>query len=403
MLDAEKAENAAELRALQLKAYGRDGGLTDADALRLRELEATRESTPAATAAPDAAVPETTAVESSRAESTDVPVAEEAADDDTANGAGASEPTGDVQAGETTALRAALRQHWKAIAAASAVLLVVGLAAGWALFGRAGGVDLTAAQQERRAELQADGGYDAGSLRAIGREEDVLVWHATKEDGEMVCLILDTPQDSATQCQRSEDAQNGSGVGVSVNLDSVEGEDAEQIWASAVRTTEGELVAIIQRWPSSQNDWLSQFAGEERVRAEELLEDGFQDYSFSVVGYFQDAPIWYGQRLVGATGEDCLVVDAIDGIACGPLGEAQSSGLSLGGITADVSGSVEESWSITLAFTSNQTPYLVIAGDVSAADTAQPGVTVRPGETLELGGEYQDPIQVEIPSDDTEG
>lgn len=395
--------DAAELRALQLKAYGRDGGLTRADAARLRELEATRESTPAATAAQDAAVPETTAVESSQAESTDVPVAEEAADEDSANAADTSAPTRDAQALETTALRAALRQHWKAIAAASAVLLVVGLAAGWALFGRAGGVELTAAQQERRAELQAEGGYDAGSLRAIGQEEGVLVWHATKEDGEMVCLVLDTPQDSATQCQRSEDAQNGNGIGVSVNLDSVEGEGAEQIWASAVRTTEGELVAIIQRWPSSQNDWLSQFAGEERVRAEELLEEGFQDYSFSVVGYFQDAPIWYGQRLVGATAEDCLVVDAIDGIACGPLGEAQSSGLSLGGITADVSGSPEDSWSITLAFTSNQTPYLVIAGDVSAADIAKPGLTVKPGETLELGGEYQDPIQVEIPADGTEG
>lgn len=395
--------DAAELRALQLKAYGRDGGLTHADAVRLQELEATRESTPAATAAPDAAAPDTASLESAEAESTDVPVAEEAADDDSANEADTSAPTGDVHAFETTTLRAALRHHWKAIATASAVLLVIGLAAGWALFGRAGGIELTAAQQERRAELQADGGYDPGSLRAIGQEEGVVVWHATQQDGEMVCLVLDTPQDSATQCQRSEDAQNGNGIGVSVNLDSVEGEDAEQIWASAVRTTEGELVAIIQRWPSSQNDWLSQFAGEERVRAEELLEEGFQDYSFSVVGYFQDAPIWYGQRLVGATAEDCLVVDAIDGIACGPLGEAQSSGLSLGGITADVSGSLEESWSITLAFTSNQTPYLVIAGDVAAADTAKPGATVKPGETLELGGEYQDPIQVEIPADDTEG
>lgn len=390
--------DAAELRALQSKAYGRDGGLTDADVARLRELEAARGQRPPETAASGAVVPETTVLES-----TDVPVAGEDVDDESADALDASEPTDDAEFRSATALRPVLRQNWKAIAASSAVLLAVGLAAGWALFGRAGGVELTAEQQERRAELQADGGYDAGSLRAIGQEEDALVWHATKEDGEMVCLILDTPQDSATQCQRSEDAQNGNGIGVSVNLDSVDGEDAEQIWASAVRTTEGELVAIIQRWPSSQNDWLSQFPGDERVRAEELLQEGFQEYSISVVGYFRDAPIWYGQRLEGATAEDCLVVDAIDGIACGPLGEAQSSGLSLGGITADVSGAVEESWKITLAFTSNQTPYLVIAEDGSAAETARPGATVKPGETLELGGEYQDPIQVEIPSDDTDG
>lgn len=396
---------AAELRALQVKAYGREGGLTDTDAARLRALEAIRGAKPTATAASDAAVPEATVVESSDGESPDGSVAEESVDDDSADAADTSAPTGDVHARETTALRPALRRHWKAIAAASAVLLVVGLAAGWALFGRAGGVELTADQQERRAELQADGGYDAGSLRAIGQEEDVLVWHATKEDGEMVCLILDTPQDSATQCQRSEDVQNGNAVGVSVNLDSgeSESEDAEQIWASAVRTTEGELVAIIQRWPSSENDWLSQFPGEERVRAEELLQQGFQEYSISVVGYFRDAPIWYGQRLEGATAEDCLVVDAIAGIACGPLGQAQSSGLSLGGETVDGSGEVEDAWRITLAFTSNQTPYLVIAGDAASVEAVNPGATVRPGETLELGGEYQDPIQVEIPSDDTEG
>ncbi|MGJ0390732.1 hypothetical protein [Microbacterium sp. CGR1] len=389
--------DAAELRALQLKAYGRDGGLTDADAARLHELEATRAPEPAAAAASDATAPEMTVVES-----TDRPVSEEVAD---AESADTSAPPGEAEPHTTPALRPALRQHWKAIAAASALLLVVGLAAGWALFGRAGGVELTAEQQERRAELQADGGYDAGSLRAIGQEEDVLVWHATKEDGEMVCLILDTPQDSATQCQRSEDVQNGNAVGVSVSVDSGEGEgeDAEQVWASAVRTTDGELVAIIQRWPSSQNDWLSQFPGDERVRAEELLQQGFQEYSLSVVGYFRDAPIWYGQRLEGATAEDCLVVDAIGGIACGPLGEAQSSGLSIGSATADVSGNVEESWRITLAFTSNQTPYLVIAGDAPSVDTVSPGASVKPGETLELGGEYQDPIQVEVPSDGTDG
>lgn len=397
--------DAAELRDLQRRAYGRDGGLTDVDAARLRELEETRVPKPDASEASDATVPQAALVESTDVDvAAGAVVAEDAADGEPAGETDASEPGAEAEARATTALRPVLRRHWKAIAAAAAVLLVAGLAGGWALFGRAEGIELTTEQQERRAELQADGGYDAGSLRAIGQEEDVLVWHATKEDGEMACLILDTPQDSATQCQRSEDVDNGNAVGVSVNLDSgvAEGEDAEQIWASAVRTTEGELVAIIQRWPSSQNDWLSQFAGEERVRVEELLDEGFQNYSLSVVGYFRDAPIWYGQRLEGATAEDCLVVDAIDGIACGPLGEAQSSGLSLGGTTVDVSGSVEESWSITLAFTSNQTPYLVIAGDASAADTAQPGVTQKPGETLELGGEYQDPIQVEIPSDDAD-
>ena len=41
-----------------------------------------------------------------------------------------------------------------------------------------------------------------------------------------------------------------------------------------------------------------------------------------------------------------------------------------------------------------------MCGDSAAAAAEQ---TVDPGGTLELGGEYQDPIQVDIPSDDTEG
>lgn len=395
----------AELRALQGKAYGRDGGLTEVEAARLRELESMRVEPDATVLAAAAAGPGADAVDAPRrAEDAPLPHAEPPVSGPP-SGSPADEEAGRQQPREAGGLRAAIRQHWKAAVAASAAMLVIGLGVGWAVFGHTGdAVALTSEQQQRRAELQAEGGFDPGSLRAIGRDEDALVWYATKEDGETICITLDAAGKSADQCQPAADLDNGNGIGISASVTAPgEGEESpEEIWASAARAMNGEVVGIIQRWRSDQNSWLSQFQGDERERAEQLIEEGFEEYSFSVVGYFRDAPVWRAQRLESDDIQDCLIIDAVESVECRVSGDQQFSGdgIETRGVTVDETGTSAAEWSVRLAYTPSGTPYLVVSGDSAAVAAEQ---TVEPGETLELGGEKQDPIQVEIPSDDSEG
>lgn len=396
----------AELRALQVRAYGRGGGLAEADAARLLELESQRvesaEVARTAVAAP--VVPGVNPVDVVHPTDGSVLPHAEALVSDTSSAVPADEGSPGRPL-EETGLRAAIRQHWKAAVAASAAMLVIGLGVGWALFGHTGDVvALTSEQQQRRAELQAEGEFDAGSLRAIGQDEGALVWYATKDDGETICITLDTAERSADQCQPAADLDNGNGIGVSasVTVSDEEGEPPEQVWASAARAMNGEVVAIIQRWQSDQDSWLAQFQGEERERAEQLIEEGFEEYSFSIVGYFRDAPVWRAQRLDDDDIGDCLIVDAVESVECRVSGDEQFSGdgIETRGVTVDETGTVAAEWSVRLAYTLNGTPYLVVSGDTAAVAAEQ---TVGPGETLELGGEKQDPIQVDLPSDDSDG
>lgn len=403
----------AELRALQVRAYGRDGGLTEDDAARLRELESMRVEPAVTVRAAPAAGQGADAVDMPRSAEGSLPLRVESVvtgppighPAGSAAGSPAVEDAGGQQPLGARGLRTAVRRHWKAAIAASAALLVIGLGAGWALFGQSGdAVALTSEQQQRRAELQAEGEFDPGSLRAIGQDEDVLLWYATKEQGATICITLDAAGKSADQCQPASEIENGNAIGLSANITAPgDGtESPEDIWASAARTMNGEVVGIIQRWRADQNSWLSQFQGDERERAEELIDEGFEEYSFSVVGYFRDAPVWRAQRFENDDIQDCLIVDAVEGVECRASGDSQSSGdgIEARGVTVDESGSIAAEWSVRLAYTLNGTPYLVVSGDSAAAASEQ---TIGPGETLELGGEKQDPIQVDIPSDDSDG
>lgn len=403
---------AAEFRALQLKAYGRDGGLTEADAARLRELESSRNE--AETPAP----PETRTSaagphgEASHADGAVRVIASpgDAAGPDAATNRrdgeteaeSAAEPVDGGESHPSTGLRGAIRQHWRVVAAAAVALVLVGLGAGWALFGRGDdGIALTAEQQQRRAELQSDGDFDPGTLRAIGSDEDALVWFATKQDGKIICLTLDAAGKSANQCQPADDLDNGNGIGVSVTEETADDGSSDQVWASAARATTGEILAIVQRWNTGGQDWLSQFSGDEKDRAEELLGQGFEEYSVSIVGYVEDSPVWFGQKIEDGAPSDCLIVDYFGAITCKTAGEAQTSGdgIAIEGDWADGSAATDP-WSIRLEFTPNGTPYLMITGDLPPGQSSRTDTTVKPGATLELGGEYQDPIQVEVPSED---
>ncbi|AXL11451.1 hypothetical protein DXT68_04365 [Microbacterium foliorum] len=366
--------DAAELRALQARAYGRGGGLSDTDAARLAALESARVVRTAGDAG-DAGDPVPLDDAISAVDPT--------LDGDAVPAAGAATPAGDAipddaaTPGDTatpaapadTVPPAGSRRRWTSLVAASAALLLVGLGVGWAVFAEKGdGISLTAAQQERRAALQDDGGYDPGSLRAIGQDDDALVWLATKDDGELSCLTLDVAAESSTQCAPTEDLERGWGFGVSVVTPAGDDDEpAQQLSATAARATTGEFVAVVQRWDTSGNDWMSQFEGAERDRAEQLADEGFDEYTYSIVGDFQEQPVWFGQRTTGAVTEDCLVVDALDATQCVRAGESREAGIGIRTVTFDEGAGRTVTSDVLLSFTRSGTPYLVVSDDAPAS------------------------------------
>lgn len=385
-----------ELRALQRKAYGREGGLTDAESARLRELEAAvrevpgvaRETSPAVDGGPVDSVP---GVADAGASEQGLSVKAETPRPSTIE----DMPTSSEPRAAVAPRRVSRRRGW-VIAAASALLLAIGVGAGWAVFGqRPEIVSLTPQQQERRLELSADGKFDEGSLRAIGQDEDALVWFATRSDGAQECLVIDIAQASSQACQDADDTK-AFGLSASVMVPPNAGSDAESgvppgssVNATMMLSTTGEPLVSIQRW-SSDLAMISQFEGSERDRARELVEQGF-DAGLLVVGDFQSKPVWLGTRF--AEGDDfieyCMIVDGADGrTACSSDFDAAGRGVS-----TDIDGTIDgmpTTWNLRIQNARNQTPYLTIAQSVSFPN---------PGERMELGGEYGDPIEVTIPSE----
>lgn len=377
-----------ELRDLQRKAYGRAGGLTDAEQARLRELEgAAREVaadrvTPVDTSGPSSSTGSGTPGAVDEAPAAEVAAAEVAPDE-------VAEP----RAGEP---RRVLRLPWWVMAAASALLLAIGIGVGWAIFGqRPEVVPLTAEQQERRLELYEAEDFDDGSLRAVGEEEDALVWYGTRSDGEEACLVIDIAQASSQSCQDADDIETF-GLMASVMVPPNAGSDAESgvapgssVNATMILSTAGEPMVSIQRW-SSDLAMIDQFEGQERDRAAELVEQGFA-VGLLLVGDFLSEPVWLGTRF--SEGDDfieyCMIVDGAEGrTVC--TSEFDQSGR---GVSTDIDGTIDgtpTTWNLRVQNTRNQTPYLTISQTVSF---------VSPGERMELGGEHGDPIEVTIPSE----
>jgi hypothetical protein len=414
MLDADEI---TELRALQARAYGRDGGLGDADAARLRELENKRRRTPGgaphdgADADADASLAAESAepqpehpVELASPSAQEDPEPATQADPEPATQA---DPEQATQADPTT-LRPSLRRHWRALALAAAGLLVIGLGTGWALFGRGDdGIPLTSEEQQRSAELQSTADYDPGSVEAIGRDDDAIVWFGTKKNGEMECIVLDVAGDSATGCQIAADLERGYGLSAAV-VDSRRSDEGsgEQISATAARSHTGEMVALIQRWALGVDDWMQQFDAAEQERAQELLDRGYEPYSLAVVGYAGGAPVWSAVRTEGFTTTQCLIVDAAEATSCAEANEGMipGEGVMVAGTSVDEGGATTMPWSVTLDITPMGRSYLIVTGELpehAPGDGAPTGTTaVRPGESLEVGGEHGDPIPVDVPPGD---
>lgn len=285
MLDAEEA---VELRALQSRAYGRDGGLTADETRRLAELSARRggargDETRARPRTDDAAIDESDTVRRD-----DAPTSSAVAP--------ASPPA------------SAHRSRWLMIAIGILVVFVLGATAGWALSHPAeNGVDLTPTQAKWERGLVDGGEYDAGSVRAMAVEEDMVIWAATQSKGLRTCLILGDAQERVPFCT-STDYVHSQGFDAVRTVDA-DGELERQVSARLFLTPEGAPAVVTGSFLFAPPDEFGAAHRDDReaATAEELVELGLDRTSVWVVGYDGGTPIWTGVKV--STGQTCVAYD----------------------------------------------------------------------------------------------
>lgn len=301
-----------ELRVLQAKAYGRGGTLTDAEAQRLRALEAAgsvpdesaheRRPAPERSAASDAGVP--------RSDPTPAP-----------------EPEPVPAPRESPAPE---RSLWRRYGLTAAIMFVVcvalGVLVGWFVFGDRGPApaQLSADQQQWQSELVASGVYDQGSLRAVRTERDVVVWFATRSDGSLVCLVLGDGATSAPACAAREQALAG-GIHSSLVVASGDDEVPYEVGAQMYLTDAGDPAVVTYSYITASQSSNLYASTAEAEAAAALAAAGFDGRSVAVVGYDDDVPLWVAVEK--ATQRTCLVYDGSEPepeMACqDPLGSAE--------------------------------------------------------------------------------
>lgn len=311
------ADETAELRALQAKAYGREGGLTPEEAVRLDELVRARSATARAevVAEPSGAV-EWAAVEGREPARTPAEDLGDAADDgDTGSTVAGMDPDdADHGAEHATAprrpsLRAALRRHVRAVAIAAVVLLAAGVGLGWLAFGRdaQSGVALTAEQRGWQDALVASGDYDSGSVRAAAVEEGAVVWWATKEGRARTCLILGTADVTVPSCDRTDTVREN-GLFGTISLGDGDEEERREVNAQLLLTAAGDAAIAVSVYDFGPMGTGIVYANEaETEAAKRLVEQGFDPGSLWVAGYDGDVPIWTATQ--PENGWQCLIYE----------------------------------------------------------------------------------------------
>lgn len=293
------ADDLAELRDLQTRAYGRGGGLSDVEAARLRELQTRDGVRPVETIAPaPAQVASPSAASAASAAQSAVRVADPA-----------SEPNSDTpSADQAESRRSLLAGRGRLLSVAAAAALVCGVGLGWLLFGqsRAEAVALTSEQQEWQRDLLAQGVYDPGSVRAAAVEEGVVVWTATRDERERTCLILSDGETTSPTCQLTE-AIADTGMSGSIVVDAVDASQ-RQVSVQLLLSASGEPAVAVSSYEYSQGNAGMVYANDAETRiAERLVDEGFDPNSLWVVGYDGDVPVWTAMRL-GEPGS-CLIYD----------------------------------------------------------------------------------------------
>lgn len=318
----------AELRSLRERAYGRDGRLTGEDVTRLHELETMlRPAAAVAPAAPVAGIdPEIGPSKNSaigpvesRPGSGVGLIAEpfEASDDPAPNA-------------ESEAPVPPRRRRWLAFAGIGAVL--IGLAAGWAIWGwNSAEFALATTHSEQRAELEASGDFDPGTVSALSENHGVVLWRAERHEGDQLCVIATSPDATQSGCGEMEPNNLGS-ANVSISVPEDDELAGQMLNAFLMVSAAGEIVPIVQIWDQSGSNWESQFSEDELAALDRLEAEGFDRGSLSVLGYDGDRPVWtsWGNEM-------CLIVESDDGIVKGCSSFAETPQAELV-ITASIGG-----------------------------------------------------------------
>lgn len=306
-----------ELRDLQARAYGRGGGLTASDAARLDQLARRQAERAAKGAATEvlAAEPVISGVPDEvrhhlrdarrDAEPTDVAPPAVASPADPPH-------DGDPRLG-SPGTGALLRERWRPMLMAAAAVLALGIGLGWFLFGRgaADAVALTPAQQEWQREIIGEATYDQGSLRAVAVEAGVVLWIATKKDGDLTCLVLGDGAHTTSECDTSVAVRDD---GLFGTLMVERGEGQTEVTAQMILTAAGQPAVVSDSYEYDPGSMTNTYANEEEEDfASTMVAQGFDARTVWVVGYDGEIPVWSGVRTDDAT--QCLIYGATDGVA----------------------------------------------------------------------------------------
>ncbi|MBT2485064.1 MULTISPECIES: hypothetical protein [unclassified Microbacterium] len=301
MLNADELE---ELRALHARAYGRDGGLTDAEAARLRELDVRRR-----------AVDDAPAKAAQREESTAPDAPSRSWQDPKVFVAPLGvpaephEPESSASApASATSFLSLVRSHWRPVALAAAVLVVGGIGLGGALFGKPAepALELTPEQQKWHEAIVAGGDYDSGSVRAAAVEGDVVVWTATKDERKRTCLIFSDGDQARPNCQLT-DAVMSEGIWGSIVVEA-NSEIRREVQAQVLFTASGQPAVAVSSYEHDSGSTGMTYANANETRiAEKLVGEGFDPPSIWVIGYDDAVPIW--TATMSESREQCLIYD----------------------------------------------------------------------------------------------
>lgn len=304
------ADELAEMRALQVRAYGRDGELSPGEADRLAELQAGaaahRETTPADRREPSAPEPGATPSIGTRGLGAAAP--EGTATESAPGSAPAESAEGAEEALPSASALSSIRAFWRPLALAAVVVLAVGVGIGWLAFGRVipPSVALSPEQQEWQTALLAEGVYDSGSVRAVAAEDGVVVWMATQDEREKTCIILSNGERTRPSCQPTEivDDEGIFGQLIVEISESVR----REVMASLFFAPSGEPVVRMDSWDQSPGSSGITYASDEETRiAAQLAQDGYDPNSIWVAGYDGDVPVWTATVIDSQA--QCLIYD----------------------------------------------------------------------------------------------
>jgi hypothetical protein len=218
---------------------------------------------------------------------------------------------------------------------------VIGIVVGSLVFGRLTQAPMTAQQQEAWATMEASGQYDPGSIRLAGAKYGAAIWSATRQQGDVPCVILTRPgavdeSPSAAGCAMSTKADQE--MPVQGTLTYREKGVDYVLWATLSDDIAGNPAVIVQRERANQPwDWHMQYSDAELKLIDVLLAAGFDGEMVSILGYDGDTPVWMGNDPDGAG--PCLMIVHDDGIMakqCDSSGGSDRIALTVGDTTYGV-------------------------------------------------------------------